>query len=1010
MQPVRRLVPNFIIEKYKNNKLNGEEEGAAIFVDLVGFSKMVDALSAHGQPGAETLAGLMRQVFEPLVNAVYEQGGFVIGYAGDAFNAFFPADQAPGQVAQRCLAALVKMQEQMQIQPQFATPFGVFPIAAKAGMGYGSVRWQMFKSQKGKHLTYWMRGEALNRAVLAEQYSAAGEILLEKNAFEKTKDVVDTEVTGNAFRLKSLTAVLPEPKHISEPIPDIKLMNSFFPQEISQQPVIGEFRQVINLFIDIPVNISDEELMTPFMQTVYALQEEFGGFFLRPELGDKGFNLLLFWGAPIARERDIERALEFVMALAKRTKLTLRAGITYRRAYAGFMGAPLREDYTAYGWGITFAARLMTYANIGEFWVDEEIARRVEHKFDTTYLGKHPIKGFAEKQRIYQVHGKKTDAQAIYQGEFIGREAELKALHEFIAPLKKRLFAGLILINGEAGIGKSRLIHAFKTSASVQATALNWIELQSDELIRTAFNPFKNWIKKRFEVSENSPDTENWDRFIKILDGIAENAPEPELASELKRTASVLAALADLSHPNSLYETLDAKARYENTFIALKTLFCIESLQHPTIILLEDTHWVDEDSAAFIEYLIRTIQAETEKKYPLAIIASQRPQKNTPFTQEKAVQTIHVGELTSQNLHSLAKEILEKPITEELSRALHTRAQGNPFFAEQILRHLHDEKLLIDNKDGTYTTSEEALRSIPLDVNAILIARLDRLTQKVRETVQTASVLGREFLVNILNEMLLAQLEKLPNYVRQAEQAKIWAHLSEIEYIFSHALLRDAAYSMQLAVRQQNLHALAFSAIKEVHKNNLKPYYSELAYHAEKGLLNEEALHYLLLAGDIAKDAYLNREAVDYFSRALALLPAEKQHTKFDLLTKRVECLYNLGDAIKQEQDLQEMEVVANQLGDYSLLARTYIRYAHRGSVLGDYQKAIAYTAKAKELAQSAHADKVLMDAYIILPDSLSHTGKITAACQQAEEGLAYARKTKNIWGEAYMHMALETV
>ena len=171
MQIVRRLVPNFIIEKYKANELRGTFMGAAIFVDLSGFSKMVDALSAHGQPGAEALAELMRVVFEPLVNAVYEHGGFVIGYAGDAFNAVFPDDQALGQETKRCLSALVAMQKHIRANPQVQTPFGAFPISIKAGMGYGETRWQMFKSETSKHLTYWMRGANLNRAVFAEERS-----------------------------------------------------------------------------------------------------------------------------------------------------------------------------------------------------------------------------------------------------------------------------------------------------------------------------------------------------------------------------------------------------------------------------------------------------------------------------------------------------------------------------------------------------------------------------------------------------------------------------------------------------------------------------------------------------------------------------------------------------------------------------------------------------------------------------------------------------------------------
>ena len=112
------------------------------------------------------------------------------------------------------------------------------------------------------------------------------------------------------------------------------------------------------------------------------LQEQYGGFFLRPDLGDKGFNLLMFWGAPTTHENDVDRALNFILELSLRTRITLRAGISYRMAYAGFIGSSQREDYTAYGWGVNLAARMMERAGAGEYWMDEEVARRAAKHFN----------------------------------------------------------------------------------------------------------------------------------------------------------------------------------------------------------------------------------------------------------------------------------------------------------------------------------------------------------------------------------------------------------------------------------------------------------------------------------------------------------------------------------------------------------------------------------------------------------------------------------------------------
>ncbi len=181
-----------------------------------------------------------------------------------------------------------------------------------------------------------------------------------------------------------------------------------------------------------------------------------------------------------------------------------------------------------------------------------------------------------------------------------------------------------------------------------------------------------------------------------------------------------------------------------------------------------------------------------------------------------------------------------------------------------------EKNLLAENKDGLFDADLRAERSLPLDVGAILIARLDSLAQDVRDVVQTASILGREFEVQLLTRMLRGDTDLLQK-IAHAEHADIWIPLDQIRYIFRHALLRDAAYSMQLQTRQRELHAIAVSAMEMIYAHELAPHYGELAYHAERANLVEKALFYLPLAGKLAANAYQNKQAVDYFSRALAI-------------------------------------------------------------------------------------------------------------------------------------------
>jgi predicted ATPase/class 3 adenylate cyclase len=1004
MQSTHQLVPEFIYEKYRAGAAYGSFHGAAMFVDISGFSTMTDALSTHGTHGAEVLADMMRVVFEPLVNAVYEQGGFVIGYAGDAFNAIFPAeqgaDQDSGQVMKRCLSSALSMQAHTKSRSQVSTPYGEFTIRIKVGIGFGATTWQIFKSINGKRASYWFRGESLNGAVSGEESARAGDVVTDPISYNLLKDVVNVVPVDDCFLIQDVIADLPAPRPLPPPKPVDDLVDIFFADEVTRLAIPGEFRQAVNLFIDIPASISDEALITPFMQTVYLLQEQYGGFFLRPDLGDKGFNLLMFWGAPTTHEKDVDRALNFILELSLRTRITLRAGISYRMAYAGFIGSSQREDYTAYGWGVNLAARMMERAGAGEYWMDEEVARRAEKHFNFKLLGEYNFKGFKHEQKAFALIERKNLVEAVYQGHLVGRGRELESLATFIEPLRQRQFAGVMVLKGEAGIGKSRLVHSFQYSECFNNLPVRWVICQVDEILRLPFNPLVDWLKKRFELLEGQPDEVNSIAFSRNIQELIESTPDVELATELTRTSSVLAALINIAQPNSLYESLDAKGRYENTLIALSVLLRAESLQKPLVLFMEDTHWLDEDTGAFLSYFVRTLLAEPDKQYPIAIIATQRPEGDSVrIMDEVSTAGVQLGKLTSVNMSQLAQDILGHPTADSLLALLDSRADGNPFFAEQILRFLLEQNALALDVDGKYFANEQAEISLPTDVRAVMIARLDRLTRQVKETVQTASVLGREFEVRVLSEILRADNDLL-HHVIQAENANIWTPLTEIEYIFRHALLRDAAYSMQLLARQRELHGLAVSAMETVYGEDLESHYGELAYHAEKAGSKEKALHYLNLAGRLALSVYQNQQAIDYFTHALAYVPPDNLLTRFDLIFLRVECYYNTSNFTEHLKDLDILEKLAIQLKDDGLLARAHMRRSYYFSALGDSQSVLTYAIQAKDLAEAVHDENTLLAVYLVLPNTFLHVGRTDEALRYAKEGLKFAQGINNRPGE----------
>lgn len=988
---MRRLVPDFILEQYRVGNYRGSFQAAAMFADLSGFSKMTNALAVHGQGGAETLAEVMRVFFGPLVEAVYTQGGYVVGYTGDAITAIFPDDPPQSSALIRCLAAAWEIQEHTKIHPETMTRFGKFPISLKVGLGFGQTDWQVFKSTDGKRATYCFRGESIKSSVAAEECAEPGTIMLDTAGRVRLNDVVDAKPWGDCYRIYGVLADLPERHFISDREPDSELVSAFCSDAVLNFPVVGEFRQVVNLFIDIPAGITDEALVAPFVETVFELQSRYGGYFLRPDLGDKGFNLLMFWGAPSARETDIDRAVNFILDLAERTRLPLRAGISYRIAYAGFMGASLREDYTAYGWGVNLAARLMNSAGINEIWLDEEIAQRVEKHFEVRYLDEYEFKGFGEKQKAFVLLGRKSLAEKVYHGDFVGRSMELEQVSKFIAPLSKGKYAGVFVIQGEAGIGKSRLVHSFQASNLLGDAPARWIICQTDEILRQPLNPFKDWLENRFHYSDSQPAQTNLENFTQCLRDLIKEVSDGELSAELARISSVLSALLGLVQPNSLYEQLDAKGRHENTFLALSALLRAESLVKPIVLFVEDIQWLDEETLAFFSYFTRSITADEKKNYPIAIIATQRSGiVIAELAQVANVQFLNLAGLSAGELSRIAENTLGSPISVALQEWVEERADGNPFFAEQLLRYLFENKLLRQHGNGHYYAGPEAETLLPTDVRAVLVARLDGLSREVREMVQMAAVLGREFDIRLLAGML-NKTDRLMDMIERAERADIWFRLHEERYIFRHTLLRDAAYSMQLATRQRELHGLAVSSMEQLYADDLDLHYGELAYHAEHANLTQKAQSYLSKAAKVAADVYQNVQAVDYYSRALALTLPDDLQMQFDLLLEQTRVFSRMGDRAAQAHNLNLLDEISNQLHDDHCAAQVLAMRMDYAFTVGDYPETISRAERVVRLAQLTDDAAIALDAYRVWPLALMHQGKLDEANRQAQAGLDLA-------------------
>ncbi len=986
---MHQLVPEFILENMRRNRLQGFVTGSALFIDISGFTKVTEALLAHGQYGAEVLADIMRTIFTPLVQSVYEQGGFVTGFAGDAITAVFPHLDYQANHAQRALAAAVRMQEHMAANREQVTRLGTFPFSAKVGLAAGQTTWGILSDPQERRATYYFKGEPIDASSAAEQLAQSGEIMADISIFSALREHVSATAVEGRWLITELLSSPPQIQDIILPAVDVEQLTRFFPRALVEQVIQGEFRQVLNVFIGLQGAPTHSQLVA-FMHHFFRLQEQYEGLLNRIDFGDKGCGLLLFWGAPISYENDLTRALDFVLALQGASEIPLRTGITYRIAHAGYIGSPLAEEFTCYGRGVNLAARYMTAAGWGEIWLDEEVARRARAEYRLHELGEQTLKGFAQAQPVWLLLRKREQVPILEERPFFGRAEELQLLGEALQPLFDGKFAGVVTVLGEAGIGKSRLVHTLLEPLTEDGRTTVFV-CQADEILRQSLNPFRSFLHTYFDQSSNRDESANKERFEERLQELLDHVPNAVLQEEIRRTWSFLGSMVGLSWPGSLYEQLEPELRYENTLDGLKALFKAESLRRPVIVLMEDGHWLDQDSAAFLARLTRNVS-----EFPFTVLVTTREALDVDtFDADAPQMTLEMQALNDDVVSELAASILDHPPSPQLIRLLGERTEGNPFFIEQVLLYMQENDLLDVVETGVGQAANVGVY-IPTDVRAVLTARLDRLSPLVKDVVQKAAVLGREFETPILAHMMDHDPELEPS-LATATAESVWYTLDEVRYLFKHALLRDAAYDMQVQARRRQLHALAAEAFETEQQieGARPPRHATIAYHFDRAEMADRARQHYGAAAEQAKSDYRNEDAISYYSRALELVRESDVEEKVRLLNGRETIFQWLGFRRQQQQDLLLLSQLLAEHPDDLLLSDLALRQSSYAVVTGDYRAAIEKAEVALRHARDAHDTQAAAKAYHRWGRTLWQQGEAEQAKQVLDNALKLARAEK---------------
>jgi len=1004
-----------------------------LFVDVSGFTPLATALTEYSTEGAEVIAAALGTIFEPLIEIIYRMGGFVASFAGDAFTALFPTDPlvelGPCQASYgRALLAAWQSSNLVAAQATQPTRFGKFPFAIKISIADGMVDWGIWQSAGGPETVGWRQraayffiGEAIERCFAADRVTPAGGIVLTAAVYRRLPAAaVTVRPLAGYQQLMGLTAALLG----IAPLPPVSRSPDslgspaaahFFPMDLLQQAPPGEFRQVVAMFINLsapPTGEAGEQFQAAFFH--YLAQ--YGGHLCsigRITHQDHAFTLLLFWGAPTSYENNVARALRFVLDLRRSAPVPLRVGITYHLAYAGFIGAPQRMEYTCYGLHIALAARQMISARYGEIILDGQTASQAYKDFQLRAHGLRKFKGVLDERPIYLLDRRRAHLEdADERLPFVDRQHELAMLHRHLGPLHQGQFGGVVLITGEAGLGKSRLLREFRRTlvpkAPAESTATPapaWFYCRTDELLRLSLNPFRYLLYRYFNQSETQELAQNRQRFMEKMEELLAATTDAPLKLELVRLRAVLAALIGLPWETTFYQQLDPALRLENALGALKTLFKAESRRQPLIIQLEDAQWLDRESTRFLEKLLHNIA-----DYPLLLLITMRTAAtaeptehataNAVFTAVGPCTHLSLAPFSAENLALLVTQWLDGAVAPTLLARLQQQAQGNPFFAESILLYWQEHECLQWDDGGWQLEIEDSApyQTQPLllspDVRTILTARLDRLPVAVKLVVQTAAVLGEEFHLPVLTH-LLEQEQLSTAAIGLAEAAGIWRIVAGTSCRFHHALLCEVAYAMQSHAQLEKLHRAAATAIQTLYQSDLQPYYAALVYHYYKAHEPAQELHYARLAGASATVDYLNRDALRYFDRALALTRPDALAERYGIVVAR-EALYRwLGDRQAQWQDILLQLTLATAANHQPWQVEAHLRKADYERTTGQYEAALA-TLHAAALLATPLADAALSAQLGYLEGQvLRQQGEHEAAHQQLMAGLQAAQRAQ---------------
>ncbi|MBN1890204.1 MAG: AAA family ATPase [Thermoflexales bacterium] len=941
LETLASYVPNLIVRRLAANPApltapHGERFPAAVlFADISGFTPLAERMAQRGPSGAEELTIILNAYFGQLIELVTTLGGDVIKFAGDAALALWPAggENPEGSNGEQALATATLRAAQASLALQMILhnyePTEDVRLSMRLGIGAGEILAASVGGQRGRW-EFLVAGEPLVQMGIANKQAKPGDVVLSPEAWELVRDNCagiaipnkDRQVGKNSVRLEDVINPLP----LRSPAP-IKLapemetaLKGYIPGAIltrldaGQTGWLAELRHVTVVFLNLtgidfeaPDALQQMQTVMHHLQTILYHYEGSVNQFI---VDDKGTTLLAAFGLPpLTHEDDPLRGVQAAIEMqAELGRLGLRSaiGITSGRVFCGRRGSERRREYAMIGDNVNLSARLMVAAP-DSILCDEATYHTACSRLGFETLPHMTVKGKKDPIAVYRPlspaeaaakHTTQPKTTAVdHKSTIVGRAKERAMLEAKLQTLLKDSQGGTIVIEGEAGIGKSRLVSDLLERA--KGLGIPTLSGAGDAIEKST--PYHAWrpVFRQFFSLDTLTDAD--ERRKRVLERL-------QAYPNLMRLAPLLNAVLPLDLPeNDITRQMDGQVRADNTRTLLLQLLQTATAQSPTLLVLEDAHWMDSAS-----WLLTLFIGQGSHSLLLVIVArpllGALPEEYCQmlFSADNA-QWLNLEALSLEDTLALVRQQLGvKSLPEAVAALIRDKAQGNPFFSEEMAYALRDSGLiLIDEGECHIATGAGNLNelSLPDTVQGIITSRIDRLPPSQQLALKVASVIGRAFAFRILRDIypLEADKEHLGDYLdvlRQLDLTPLDPSQPDLGYTFKHIITQEVAYNLMLFSQRQQLHRAVAEWYERTYADDLSSSYPLLAHHWSKAQVPAKAIAYLEKAGEQALHSYANREAVNFFSQALELVgPQLADQSAGALSEQRARWERQLGEA-----------------------------------------------------------------------------------------------------------------